>query len=456
MDWGKCDRLLYCIVVPRILERTLVNSMLKTLNVSMVWLTRAVSKIFVFCLILLLGMTTATVFPSPALAVSTGGIIDMVFVVDESSSMENEHDWLKDAVVDLEAALTAAGVGAGDTPETMNRYGLVGFAADNNQRNRYLVGGDDFGTSEELVTALDQLPLSGGTEDGYAAMDEALDYDFRAQAGVNIVLVTDEARDNTEADVTYQSLLEKFSDKRALLNAVVDLSLKDGSGASAVGVDGDKNAYLPDGSGGYTESTGGVPGSGGATEADYADLAWEITSNGAVGAVWDLKQLRDGGLLAESFSNAFSAVKVEEAIEAAPVILSDEDKDFEVCADSADGQLVYSIVESSGGGDYLFSVEGTWTPGDGSDYEFDGNQVSPGADKGFAYTDKYEYSLVVQDEQYGFIYQLSSNPELPMYTNDYNLFIMNDVVGEYGDNDGCLQVHAKFCNALGDEQNSRC
>lgn len=431
--------------------------MLKLLGGAIAHLTRAISRLFIFGLVVLLSATTATAFPSPALAVSTGGIIDMVFVVDESGSMDTEHQWLKEAVVDLEAALTAAGVGAGDTAEGQNRYGLVGFGSSKGQRTRYPVGGNDFGTSEDLVVALDQLELSGSQEDGYAGMDEALDYDFRAQAGVNIVLVTDESRSNTDSSVTYQTLVDKFAAKRGLLNAVVNLSLKDGANASAVGVDGDENAYIPDGSGGYTESTGGVPGSGsGDTKEDYADLAWDITTNGAVGAVWDLNQLRSGGNLAESFSNAFAAVKVEEAIAAAPVILTDEDKDFQVCARSADGQLVYSIVEEAGGGDYLFTTSGTWQSGDGEEYRADGTGATPAEGSGFAYPDKYEYSLVVKDAKYGQSYQLAITPELPMYTDDYNVFIMNDVVGQYGDNDGCLQVHAQFCNALGDQENSRC
>ncbi|MEL7227686.1 MAG: putative Ig domain-containing protein, partial [Cyanobacteria bacterium J06576_12] len=58
----------------------------------------------------------------PGGGVSTGGQADIVFVVDESGSMNTEHDWLGGMVLDLEAALQERGI-------TDNRYSLIGYTA---------------------------------------------------------------------------------------------------------------------------------------------------------------------------------------------------------------------------------------------------------------------------------------------------------------------------------------
>ena len=221
--------------------------MRKTLHLSIDWLAKAVNKIFIGCLIVLLGVTSAITSPSPALAAAPDRYVDMVFVVDESGSMSGEHHWLKDAVVDLEASLKDAGIGTGSE---INRYGLVGFA-NGGQRNRHLVGGADFGNSNQMVQALTTLKRSGATEDGYAAIDEALKYPFRPQAIVNIVLVTDEDRDVVESSLKYQTISKNLSDHHALLNAVVNIGLKDGQNRTALGVNGRQKAYIADSSGGF-------------------------------------------------------------------------------------------------------------------------------------------------------------------------------------------------------------
>ncbi|NEP79498.1 MAG: PEP-CTERM sorting domain-containing protein [Okeania sp. SIO3B3] len=264
---------------------------------------------------MLLGFATTFVSPTPALAASTDRFADVVFVVDESGSMGGEHAWLKNAVVALEAEFNAAGIGNG---ADINQYGLVGFSVgkSNAQRVSHQVGNGKLGSSNDLVTALAQLSLDGNIEDGYAGMDEALSYPFRPGSSVNIVLVTDEDRDNTDASLTYSSILSNFSTQNALLNAVVNINLKDDKGTTALGFDGNKNAYLPDGNGGYVMSSAGVAVSeAGTTEKDYAKLAWTAQNGSAVGAVWDLNQLRQGGLIADSFSQAFAEVKVQEIIE---------------------------------------------------------------------------------------------------------------------------------------------
>ncbi|MEN8444657.1 MAG: SdrD B-like domain-containing protein, partial [Cyanobacteria bacterium J06555_13] len=82
---------------------------------------------------------------------STGGQADVVFVVDESGSMDTEHEWLTTMVLELESALQSRGI-------TDNRYSLVGYTAQSRLFNlaaqtqvsvygpgNQLVGSGDFG-----------------------------------------------------------------------------------------------------------------------------------------------------------------------------------------------------------------------------------------------------------------------------------------------------------------------
>ena len=96
---------------------------------------------------------------------------DIISVVDESGSMSTEHTWLGGMSIALEAGLQAAGV-------TSNQYGLVGYgghaAGGANNGHKHAVGGADYGTAAQYSTAAGGLATSGGTEDGYAGIDFAL------------------------------------------------------------------------------------------------------------------------------------------------------------------------------------------------------------------------------------------------------------------------------------------
>jgi len=241
---------------------------------------------------------------------------DIIVVIDESGSMGGEHAFLADVIPDLEAALLAEGIGTGTSK---NQYGLVGFGASSGHGipgHTHLVGGGEFGTSAEFVTAVGTLVLSGGTEDGYDAIDHALSYSFRGSPNDGtiarqIVLVTDEDRDNTNGALTFASIKADLAAKGVTLNVIVNNPFLDSSSVSALGIDKDLNTFSADGSGGFTSSPGGSIGNGaGATETDYVPLAHD-----AGGAAWDLNLLRDGGLTAESFTAAFVDIKVQEIAE---------------------------------------------------------------------------------------------------------------------------------------------
>jgi len=233
---------------------------------------------------------------------------DVVLLVDESGSMGGEHAWIPNMINDLESGLLAAGVGSTNP----NRYALVGYGghAQGDAPHKHTSGGADW-FSVSGVSSLDTaLQTSGFIEDGYAAIDFfSNNYTPRPNAALNVILITDEDRDNTNAALTFSSIESQLTSRNALLNAVVDCGFADGGGNTALGVDSKGNAYLADGNGSFTSSAGGVQ-SGfcfGNTFQDYVQLAWNTG-----GAAWDLNQLRAGGSTATSFTNAFIDIKVTE------------------------------------------------------------------------------------------------------------------------------------------------
>lgn len=258
---------------------------------------------------------TLTLAASMSYAATTA---DILFVVDESGSMGGEHAWIGNMVSALDSALAAKGV-------TGNQYGLVGYGASGHGTSQQAHPHDSFpytppdnatwGTAANLSAWAGGLVASGGTEDGYQALNYALNnYAFRSGAGLNVILITDEDRDiNGYPAGSYAQILALLKSKNALLNVVNDYNkLTTATGATALGHDSKspQNAYLADGSGGYTKVLAGpVTGAFGTTVADYYNLALATG-----GAAWDLNQLRLGGNTAVSFTKAFVDIKVEEII----------------------------------------------------------------------------------------------------------------------------------------------
>jgi hypothetical protein len=252
-------------------------------------------------------------FSAPA-AFAAATTADVVVIMDESGSMSGEQAWMPGTISLLNAGLVANGLSG-------NGYGLVGFGASSGTAGTDLVrsipvGGGQFGTPAEFATASAGLVTNGGTEDGYRGMDLASTYTFRAGAARNFILVTDEDRDNTLGSLTFASMLASLTGSNTLLNAVVNANFLCGDSSVALGMTANGTGYKANGSGGFTTCTGATNVSGaGNTEFDYVDLA--LASGGAA---WDLNILRGGGLDAESFTNAFIDVKVQEIITQPPAI----------------------------------------------------------------------------------------------------------------------------------------
>ncbi len=192
-------------------------------------------------------------------------------------------------------------------PQESNLY-LVDAAA--GQKLVFVAAPELFvGTAEQLSATAHDLVTDGGFEDGYDGIDVGLNSGgFRPGAAINTVLITDEDRDALDPGLDFTSTFAELDGRDALLNSVINGSLRDGSNRVALGVDSTGTAYLADGAGGFTTAPGGHVSSAFVnTEADYVDLAWSLG-----GAAWDLNQLRAGGLTAESFTKAFVQIKADE------------------------------------------------------------------------------------------------------------------------------------------------
>lgn len=234
---------------------------------------------------------------------------DVMFVVDESGSMGGEHAWLTNMVLTMETELAAKGV-------TDNRYGLIGYGASGTEStgHKRLVGAGDWGTASELSQATASLRTDGSREDGWEAIHFGLqEYDFRAEAALNVILITDEDRSDCDGtlNVTSQQIFQELTQQQAMLNVVVNAVFTSDNADSltnVLGIDSSANAYLYEGSSQYTsDSNGTVVSAYGNTETAYIDLALATG-----GAAWNLKTLRQGGMIADAFTASFVDVKVRE------------------------------------------------------------------------------------------------------------------------------------------------
>lgn len=238
------------------------------------------------------------------------GSADVVMVVDESGSMGGEHAWLKDMALPLESHLKANGIGVG---EVANRYGLVGYEA---RPRPVLLDGKKMGDWEALREAAESLRLYGGREDGWRAIRYAMTaYPLRDDAAKNIILITDEGRDITDAGISYSSLLAELQDNKAILNAVVNARFvctdENQQEIRALGMNADGVGYLADGNGGYLTCDNARATWGHKNTTNTLDVYVALALDSG-GAAWDLTYLRAGGARAQSFTAALIDIKVSE------------------------------------------------------------------------------------------------------------------------------------------------
>lgn len=228
-----------------------------------------------------------------------------IFLVDESGSMAGEHNFLQNFVLDLDAALSVSGLAT-------RQYGLTGFGGPGQGaaglRNFTLDGADILGTANEFAQAAQGLVTAGSTEDGYAAIDNALNTYTLPTSGVTLVLVTDEDRDDTDAALTYNSILTAIQTAGVNLVSMLDVNITDTNNAAAISTDGN-TALVQNGQSFTSQPLGGITAGDADIITDYSDLTLAVGG----GCVADLNQLRAGGDAATAFAAAFQTCIVNAA-----------------------------------------------------------------------------------------------------------------------------------------------
>nr|WP_281361602.1 vWA domain-containing protein [Natronomonas gomsonensis] len=131
---------------------------------------------------------------------------DVVFVFDETGSMDAQAEDLANEVENVAEELDTQGIDA--------RYGLVTYEdAESTEVNLALSSNPD-----DLKTGLDGIYTFGGTENASHGIHTALDMDYRDDAQKIIVVITDEDDDGTET--ARQQALQRIDDEDACLVAV--------------------------------------------------------------------------------------------------------------------------------------------------------------------------------------------------------------------------------------------
>ncbi|QPM90744.1 hypothetical protein PSAL_019830 [Pseudooceanicola algae] len=180
---------------------------------------------------------TAIVSGVGAASIPTNGtarsFADIVFVVDESGSMAQEHGFLPGSVSNVQTFLMSSGFTPG--------FGLTGYGGGgtDNLGHAFAIGSGLSGTAAEFGSAAGGLRRSGSFEDGYSAINYALGtYSFTPGASVTQVLVTDEDRDNGNASLDYSSVLADLQSQNISLVALTEAHILALSGVAGLSADG--------------------------------------------------------------------------------------------------------------------------------------------------------------------------------------------------------------------------
>lgn len=236
---------------------------------------------------------------------------DIVVVMDDSGSMGFAQTFSAQLMVDIDNALKATGIGA--TTIGGNLFGLLAYGGATTRTVPAVIPlgptGAKFGTAQEYGAGIATFQALGTIEDGYLAIDFALDnYQFRPQAEKFVILVTNEDRDIVDASKTYASVLTKLRSKGVLLDGIVAADFEDANKRTALALDSKDNAYLADGSGGFVVSPNGTAFSFDTTVPDYVDLIHETG-----GIAGDIFQIQVGGATTTSFGRALTSTIVTQA-----------------------------------------------------------------------------------------------------------------------------------------------
>lgn len=150
-----------------------------------------------------------------------------MFVVDESSGMSSEHEWLRNKIQDMEDSLVQAGIGSSTT--LPNLYAVVAFGGSLKPRVLTTSMGAKVLVplirTSDLLNQLSRFPQAD-SEDGYLALDVAArDVPLRkmVQTRSIFVLITDEDREVANHQITLDSAVKQLRKVNAELVVIADV-----------------------------------------------------------------------------------------------------------------------------------------------------------------------------------------------------------------------------------------
>lgn len=320
---------------------------------------------------------TAVLTPTPS-TYTSDAYADVVFLVDESGSMETEQAWLGAPVaVDhlivgstyvvsggagirhnsviytsgqtfvavstsytqvssfkpskvyinggfvpalLDSALAAAGIGAG---AEKNQFGLLGFGSTavghaSNKAHKHSIqtaaGPRDFGTAAEMVAATAGLVTVGGSEDGYDAMDVAAKGYVFRTNAARVFVLVTDEDRTAVRSLSVADFEAAVASVNGILVVIASLDIKDTLVQAALGRRATET-YVADGIGGYTVTTFASVVSGPGSNNTTVVADYVTPCESLGGSEWDLNSLRAGGSAGQSFTAAFVAIVKDQIIQ---------------------------------------------------------------------------------------------------------------------------------------------
>lgn len=259
--------------------------------------------------------------------------VDLELCIDMSGSMSDVVSLLTSMLSQVEALLLAGGIGSGTVP---NKYAITAFADwGHGPHNDEAYSVLDFSNFAAFSAALAGLVYTDGSEeDGYDAIAlSATTHAWRSSSSnvtKIVLLMTDEGRNFMDDPpppaaktgvldhYIYDTPTHDFAGQRAGIKAYLKgLGAKlivttkndilDGSGNHSLGVLSNGTTYAADGSGGFTNGTGGhvvsigdYPGGGEYPYDQYDSLALDTEINGQV---WCIADFRSDPTTAASFES---------------------------------------------------------------------------------------------------------------------------------------------------------
>ncbi|MFK8032258.1 MAG: PKD domain-containing protein [Gammaproteobacteria bacterium] len=231
--------------------------------------------------------------PSGNAAEANLGLANQLFIVDHSGSMQGQYEWIGEAALALQAE-----------PGVSTKFGLAEFSKDTRAMK---LGGSLLGNAEQFNRAVKQLRRSGGTEDGYFAIDKTISqYSVARLFAPHIILVTDEHRTSVNHNVNVNSISARLAEAKIPVTAIVNVRFLCEDKRRALGMNSRGLGILLNTDGKIEECRIGEliePHKKAHSVTDYIDLA---LSTG--GSVWDVLVPRKGKTESALFASAFSQV----------------------------------------------------------------------------------------------------------------------------------------------------